>query len=414
MSPPTRLVHHRIAVCVAFGVQGAGLITLTTRLPVISERWDLGELKLSVLLLMMILLAGVGSVIAERAAARRPSALLLRCGLIGVALGVAGIVLAPGEGVFVGAMALYGLALGVVDAASNMQAVALEAAYRRPILPSFHGAWTLGGMLGAGFTLATAHLPLAVAAVVAVLIAVAALAPFLARSQERPRPGSADGSADDPADDGPIPWRPIVMVGVAMLIFYLVDTASTTWGATYLDRVFDTPDSLVALATFPYLAASLAARFLGDRVVGRLGAVRVLRTGALVGAAGLLLVVTAPSWPLAVLGFTVTGFGVAVVAPLSFSAAAQIAGGSPARVDAVIGRFNQFNYAGALGGSVLTGVVGSDSLRYGFVVPAVLVLALIPLAKYFAPSPLNVTPALGNRGKATLRSHWARSRRGRG
>lgn len=385
VTPPTRLAQHRLAVCAAFGVQGAGLITLTTRLPVISDRWELSELTLSALLLMMILLAGVGSVVAERAAAHRPSASLLRAGLIGVALAVACVVLAPVEGVFVVGLALYGLTLGVVDAASNMQAVAVEAAYGRPILPSFHGAWTLGGMVGAGFTLATAQLPLGTAAVIAVLIAAAASAPFLARTDDVVAPAGRAGEAAD--HGGPVPWRPIVMVGIAMLIFYLVDTASTTWGATYLDRVFDTPDALVALATFPYLAASLAARFLGDRVVGRLGAVLVLRAGALVGAAGLLLVVTAPSWPLAVLGFTITGFGVAVVAPLSFSAAAQIAGGSPARVDAVIGRFNQFNYAGALGGSVLTGVVGSDSLRYGFVVPAVLVLALIPLARYFVVSP---------------------------
>ena len=80
---------------------------------------------------------------------------------------------------------------------------------------------------------------------------------------------------------------------------------------------------------------------------------------------GLPLVVTvfAPSWPVAVLGFTIIGGGVAVVAPLSFSAAARIAGSDEsdpalrhARVDAVIGRFNQFNYAGSLLGAVMTGL----------------------------------------------------------
>ena len=47
--------------------------------------------------------------------------------------------------VFVLGLAGYGIALGVVDAACNMQAVAVEHRYERPILPSFHGAWTLGG-----------------------------------------------------------------------------------------------------------------------------------------------------------------------------------------------------------------------------------------------------------------------------
>jgi len=57
-----------------------------------------------------------------------------------------------------------------------------------------------------------------------------------------------------------------------------------------------------------------------------------------------------------------------------------------ARVDAVIGRFNQFNYIGALLGSVLTGAVGNDDLRIGFAVPMVLVLGIVPLAAAFAPT----------------------------
>ena len=86
------------------------------------------------------------------------------------------------------------------------------------------------------------------------------------------------------------------------------------------------------------------------------------------------------------------GLGVAVIAPLSYSAAAVLAGGTAltgaarqARVDAVIARFNQFNYVGALLGSVLTGLAGAGSLRVGFAVPMVLVLLLLPLAKAFAP-----------------------------
>ena len=96
-------------------------------------------------------------------------------------------------------------------------------------------------------------------------------------------------------------------------------------------------------------------RLSGDRLVQLFGAVVVLRVGAVVASLSLLVIVTAPTWPVAVVGFTVLGAGVAVIAPLSFSAAARIAGGDglsaddrQVRVDVVIGRFNQFNYVGAL------------------------------------------------------------------
>jgi MFS family permease len=177
-----------------------------------------------------------------------------------------------------------------------------------------------------------------------------------------------------------------------MVLFYMVDTAAFTWGPQYLDKVFDTPSALVALAVFPYLLASGVVRLTGDSMVARYGAVRVLRVGAVIACAGLAVTVFAPVWPVAVLGFLVTGGGVAVVAPLSFSAAARIAGADEedpllrhARVDAVIGRFNQFNYVGSLLGAVMIGLVGAGNLRIGFAVPMVLVLGIVPLARAFAP-----------------------------
>ena len=52
------LARARTAVGAAFLAQGLVFISLTTRLPRLQDRWDLDELGLSALLLMMVLLAG--------------------------------------------------------------------------------------------------------------------------------------------------------------------------------------------------------------------------------------------------------------------------------------------------------------------------------------------------------------------
>ncbi len=373
--PTDRLA--RRATAVAFATQGMVFISLTTRLPRFSDRWHLSEVELSLVLLMVVLLAGAGSVVAELVARRRASARTLRAGFATIAIAVPVVATAPSSGVFVVSLAVYAVGLGMVDASSNMQAVAIEHRYGRPILPSFHGAWTFGGIIGAALALAGAHLPLWTTGVVAVVPLAALAAPYLARER---------GEALVEAQQTAVPWRPILLVGLGMVLFYMVDTASQTWGPTYLDDTVDAPGSLVALATLPYLCASLVVRLAGDGLVTRYGAVLVLRTGAVVASLALLVVVTAPSWPIAVLGFTLLGAGVSVIAPLSFSAAARIAGGERARVDAVIARFNLFNYVGALLGAVLTGLVGAESLRVGFAVPMVLILAMLPLARAFAPA----------------------------
>jgi len=380
----------RLAIAAAFGVQGLLFISLTTRLPVLADLFDFDELALSGLMLMMVLLAGVGSVGAEAIAKRASSRHGLRSALCGLALGFALMGWsARGSGSaaqFVIGLAVYGLAVGAVDASTNMQAVALEHRIGRPVLPSFHGSWTLGGIVATLVALASGDAIGWVGAfALCGLVLAAATAPFIRQ----------DATVADPDTTSlGIPWRPILLIGMGLVVFYTVDTATTAWGPLYLasDTVFEDPAhsaSLYALATLPYLVATLLARAAGDRATARFGPAAMVRAGALVGFAGLLVVVLAPTWQVAVGGFFIVGLGMAVVAPLSFSAAARLAdtGGDPAarqrRVDAVIARFNQFNYAGALIGSVLTGAIGSGNLRIGYAVPLVLVLALVPLARAF-------------------------------
>lgn len=371
----------RSAIAAAFFTQGLVFISLTTRLPRVQEHWGLSELSLSAILLLMVLVSGAGSLTAERLAARYDSATILRGGLGLIAVAVPVLALAPVLGVFVVGVALYGFGVGAVDAGCNMQGVALEHAVGRVILPSFHGAWTLGAVVGAALTLLTGHLSWTWVAAIALVPLGATFLRFVPRDH-------GEAATETETD---VPWRPIMLVGLALVVFYMVDTAAATWGPIYLEKVVDAPQRLVALAVFPYFLASGLVRLVGDQLTERVGAVLLLRVGAVVAAVAFAIIVFAPTWPVAVIGFTILGGSVAVVAPLSFSAAAALAGKDAdpatrrARVDAVIARFNQFNYAGALLGAVLTGVVGADSLRIGFAVPMVLVIALLPLSRAFAP-----------------------------
>ncbi|MCA0322449.1 MAG: MFS transporter [Actinobacteria bacterium] len=373
----------RLAIAAAFGVQGLLFISLTTRLPVLADLFDFDELALSGLMLMMVLLAGVGSVGAEAIAKRASSRHGLRSALCGLALGFALMGWsARGSGSaaqFVIGLAVYGLAVGAVDASTNMQAVALEHRIGRPVLPSFHGSWTLGGIVATLVALAGGDAVGWVGAfALCGLVLAAATAPFIRQDAT---------VADADTTSLGIPWRPILLIGMGLVVFYTVDTATTAWGPLYLasDTVFEDPAHSASL----YALATLLARAAGDRATARFGPAAMVRAGALVGFAGLLVVVLATTWQVAVGGFFIVGLGMAVVAPLSFSAAARLAdtGGDPAarqrRVDAVIARFNQFNYAGALIGSVLTGAIGAGNLRIGYAVPLVLVLTLVPLARAF-------------------------------
>ncbi len=384
---PEALVHARAATAAAFFSQAFVFIAMTTRLPTAQEQWDISTSALSLVLLMMVLLAGVGSLVAEAVVHRSDSATALRAGLLLTVVGVPVVVLGPNLAVGAAGLAVYGVGLGMVDASSNMQAVAVEHGLGRPVLPSFHGAWTVGGIVAAGLAVATSDLATWLPALSVLVPALVATGPFLA----------GDRGAEPASEPLALPGRPSQLVGTAMALFYLVDVAVQTWGATYTHDVFDTSKGTAAAAVFVYLVASGALRLAGDGLVRRHGVVRVLRVGAVLAVVGLAGVVVAPAVPVALAAFALAGAGLACVAPLSFSAAARLARGEDAasrraQVDAVIARFNLFNYAGALLGSVLTGLVGAGDLRWGFVLPAVLTLALLPRACAFVPGrPANRT-----------------------
>ena len=373
----------RAAVAAAFLTQGLVFISLTTRLPDFSDRWDISELELSLLLLLMVLLAGVGSVVAETLAKRRASATVLRAGLGLVAVAVPVITTAPAAWVFVAGLAVYGVGLGVVDASTNMQAVALEHVYGRPILPSFHGAWTLGGVIGAGITLATSDLALSATAVLAVVPLVVLFAPFVPRVTVPPT-----RSRRSPCRGGAI-----LLVGLGMVLFYMVDTAAATWGPTYLDRTFPTPSGLVALATFPYLVASGASGWSATASSTRHGAVRVLRVAGARRRAALAVVVFAPTWAVAV-----RRLHPARRRRRDDRAAQLLRGRADRRRRGP--RPGRPAGAGRRGGRAVQpvqlrrrpvrrradrGWSAPDYLRVGFAVPMVLILGIIPLARAFAP-----------------------------
>ena len=76
----------RVAAAAGFFTQGFVFISLTTRLPDVQDHWGFSDTTLSLLLLMMVLLAGIGTVLAETACKRVDSAAIQRVGLLAIAL----------------------------------------------------------------------------------------------------------------------------------------------------------------------------------------------------------------------------------------------------------------------------------------------------------------------------------------
>jgi MFS family permease len=96
---------------------------------------------------------------------------------------------------------------------------------------------------------------------------------------------------------------------------------------------------------------------------------------------------------LGILGFAVLGLGLCVVVPQSFSAAGQL---DPAGTGVAVARVNLFNYVGFVVGAALIGLVAETSgLRMAFLVPAILAVGIVALARSFRPGVAPVATEVG-------------------
>ncbi len=369
----------RGAVAAGFFLQGLVFAAIVTQAPRIKDRFDIDDGGLTLILVLVAVVSGVGSVLAGLVAERRSSAVAFRLALLTIGAGALLVGLAPSTPLLAVAFVVYGLGVGAVDAGMNMQGVRVQEAYGRSIMASFHGLWSVGGIVGALYAAGVAEVDVPFAASLAAVAAVTWLvstvaAPHFVDARERD-PGLSSAGLD-------LPWRPVLVFGLVVLVFYAADTGTLTWSTVYLEDALDASTSVAPLAYGAYQAGALVSRFGGDLVVRRLGAAAVVTIGTVIGLAGLLTVVVSPAPVVAIVGFFVTGLGLAILAPLAFASLAAAV--PPAARDVAIARMNIANYLGAiLGGGLIGAAATADHLRWAFVIPLVTVPVVLLTVRSF-------------------------------
>ncbi|WP_344578686.1 MFS transporter [Nonomuraea roseoviolacea] len=379
--PTPRDFQARIATYVAYAVQGLSFATLLTQVANLQNRHGLDEGTLTLLLLVVPVFAGVGSVAAGSYAARQGSKPLLRAAQPTVAAGVVLAGFAPNVPVLVVALLVFGLAVGAVDAGINMQGVAVERRYGRAVLNGFHCVWSVFSLFGALWASAASGLDLGVVMSVPMVLAVAAslyAGPRLCTAEEE-KVEHAEAAAG-----ARFPWRPIIPLCLAMGFLYVGDAAVSNFSTVFMKDVLSASPGVVPLAYAAYQATTLAVRLGGDLAVRRYGSAAIVRIGGAIATLGFVGIVLAPSQPLAIVAFGLTGVGLSVVAPQSFSAAGRL---DPAGTGVAIARVNLFNYVGFIVGAALVGALAdSFDMRIAFAAPLVLAGVIIVLARGFEPA----------------------------
>jgi MFS family permease len=343
----------RIAVTAVFLVLGASEGTWAARIPAIKAGLHLSPGVLGLALLgpalgCVLAMPATGAILAT-VAPRRVTQLgvVLLAGLLPVTT------VAGSAWQLFGVLAGWGAGIGMMDVAMNTEAAAVQDQLGRRVMSVFHGAYSVGGLVGAGLGAIAAGAGLSVratfviAAIVMLVIGVGGAQAFAARPAHHPagQPRPRDPQARWPRWS----WT-LVALGAISFASFLGEGSASNWSAVYLHSSLGASPALAAVGFTVFAFTMTAGRLGGDWLADRAGPVRLVRLSAgvaMLGFGGALLI--GQVWA-GLVGWAFLGAGLSVVVPLAFTGAAGL--GRPGPNLAMV---TSCGYLGGLAGPAIIG-----------------------------------------------------------
>ena len=347
-----------------FFIGGFGTATWAPLVPLLRERLMVGDDVLGMLLLCI----GVGSLLTMPLSGALAMRLGCRRVVMTAAVLFAAILLlvscVDALSLAVPIVLIFGAVMGCIDVVVNIVAVLVEKGIGRRIMSGMHAFWSLGGFAGAGLYGVWVGL-LGLTPFQSTAIAAGLILLLTAVFGRHLIPYGGGGGALLA-----LPRGIIVFVGMTAFIAFLSEGAVMDWGGVYLTTVRGMDLALAGTGYSVFSAAMLTMRFLGDRVVQRIGALPVAVGGALLAFGGILLVMLAPADVLLYVGFFAIGIGSANIVPVFFSLMGRQ---DVMPVSAAVSAVSTMGYLGILAGPAAIGFVSSlTTLQTAFAMLAAL------------------------------------------
>lgn len=270
-------------------------------------------------------------------------------------------------------LVLFGVAGNATNISVNTQAVATETVYKKPIMASFHGLWSLAGFTGAAIgtlmigknILPQPHFILiSVITITAVLISRRYL--------------HLDKSHDNSGPVFVLPDRSLVKLGLIAFCSMICEGAMFDWSVIYFKKIILAEQAWIAAGYTAFMSTMALGRFIADKFAERFGLKLTLQLSGTLTSIGLLTAVLFPVLPAAIGGFLLVGFGVSSVVPMVYSAAGKSNTMLPG---AAIAAVSTISFVGFLIGPPVIGfLAGAFTLRVSFTFIAVMGACVVLLA----------------------------------
>ena len=174
-----------------------------------------------------------------------------------------------------------------------------------------------------------------------------------------------------------LPWFFVAMIAVMLFVSFLGENAAESWSALFIERELGGAPGHGSFGPTTLGLVMFVIRLLGQMFTERLGEERVVFWSGIFGMIGLLVLASAPTQTMAIVGIGISAIGMAVIVPTANSLLGKLVHREQRAM--AISRAWMFGFTGFFVGPALIGVVSELwGLRVAFIVVAALVATIIP------------------------------------
>ena len=379
MTPPLSTSPHttRFAIALFFFAHGLILSSWASRIPSIKTHLAISEAELGTLLLLMPLGQISTMPISAKLIHRFSSKKMIQIGFVLYPLLLVIIDTSTTYFQLAFCLFLFGIAGNLCNIAVNTQGVELESLLNKPIMASFHGAWSIAGFVGALIGLAMLNLNVSTT-VHFLLILFLVLLIWLWYSKRLVLPVSLPSAESKSGSIFKHLDRTLVQLGLIGFLSMAIEGAMFDWSGVYFQEIVQAPEQLIILGYASFVLLMAIGRFLGDYLLVKLGRKKIIQLSGILMSTGLLLSVVFPTLWVCTLAFMMVGLGGSCSVPTLFGVA-----GKHSKISASIALtlISSIAFLGFLMGPPVIGFIAEFSdLRYSFLLFAMFGILMVVMA----------------------------------
>lgn len=257
----------------------------------------------------------------------------------------------------------FGVVGNMCNIAVNTQGVAAERLFEKPIMSSFHGAWSIAGFSGALVGLLMVNLKVNPYMHFWIITIVVWSNVFLNHKNLVPGKGHVKKKRRKFLAK---PEGVLLQLGIIGFCSMATEGAMFDWSGVYFQDIVEAPKNLIVLGYASFMIMMAGGRFVGDWLISKVGRKKLMQVSGILISVGMFSAVLYPDLVFSTFSFMLIGLGVACIVPTVYSIAGKNAKAEPGIALAIV---SSVSYLGFLMGPPLIGHIAEVlNLRYSYAI----------------------------------------------